>query len=85
VPSSSDLPAIKQALRDAGDIDYGEAASRAQKRRVTENFAVLRRLALSVLKRHPAKLSIACKRIVAAAGPQLLEAIRHPSGNSEQL
>jgi predicted transposase YbfD/YdcC len=67
------------------DVNFGEDASRIRSRGVAENFAVLRRVALSLLKRHPEKLSIACKRIAAAADTQFLEEILHPGGNSEKL
>jgi predicted transposase YbfD/YdcC len=67
------------------DVNFGEDASRVQRRRGAENLAVLRRVAVSLLKRHPAKLSIACKRIAAAADTAFLEEILHPGGNSENL
>ena len=67
------------------DVNFGGDASWVPKRRGAENFAVLRRMALSLLKRHPAKLSIACKRIAAAADTEFLEEILHPGGNSENL
>jgi hypothetical protein len=57
------------------DIDFGEDASRVRRRRGAENFAVLRRIALSLLKQHPAKLSVACKRLAAATDTDFLEEI----------
>ena len=66
------------------DIDFGEDASRIQHRRGAEDFAVLRRIALSLLKQHPAKMSIACKRLAAAADTEFLEEILRLGGNSEK-
>lgn len=67
------------------DINFGEDASRIQHRHGAENFAVLRRIALSLLKRHPAKMSIACKRLAAAVDTDFLEEILKFAGNSEKL
>ena len=44
------------------DVTFGEDASRIQKRHGAENFALLRRLALALLKRHPGKGSMRTKR-----------------------
>ena len=57
------------------DITFGEDASRVQRRNGAENLALLRRLALSLLKRHPAKESVACKRLAAALDTDFLEEI----------
>jgi hypothetical protein len=43
---------------------------------------VLRRIALSLLKQHPAKMSIACKRIAAACDTQFLEEILKLNGRA---
>lgn len=67
------------------DVTFGEDRSRIQKRRGAENFAILRRMALTLLKRHPAKLSSACKRIAAAADTNFLEEILRSGGNAEEL
>src|SRR5439155_20300589 len=48
------------------DVSFGEDHSRIQDRRGAENFGLLRKLALSLLKRNPAKTSIARKRKAAA-------------------
>jgi predicted transposase YbfD/YdcC len=48
------------------DISLGEDASRIQQRHGAANFALLRKLALSLLKQNPAKDSIARKRKAAA-------------------
>jgi predicted transposase YbfD/YdcC len=57
------------------DINFGEDDSRIRHRTAADNFAVLRRIALSLLKQHPAKLSIACKRLAAALDTDFLEEI----------
>lgn len=48
------------------DVSFAEDASRIQDRNAAENFALLRKLALGVLKQNPAKLSMARKRKAAA-------------------
>ncbi len=66
------------------DVSFGEDASRIVNRCGAENFAVLRRIALSMLKRHPDKRSMACKRLAAALDTTVLEEILrggHNSGN----
>jgi predicted transposase YbfD/YdcC len=57
------------------DITFREDANRVQKRHGAANLALLRRLALGLLKRHPSKLSLACKRLAAALNPGFLEEI----------
>jgi predicted transposase YbfD/YdcC len=76
---------IENGLHWQMDINFGEDASRIQHRRGAENFAVLRRIALSLLKQHPAEMSIACKRIAAATDTDFLEEILKLGGNSEKL
>jgi predicted transposase YbfD/YdcC len=81
-----------QALRDHWGIENGlhwqldmtfrEDSSRVQARHGAENFALLRKLALTLLKRHPAKESIACKRLHAALDVEFLEQVVQPSANS---
>ena len=46
-----------------------------QRRHGAENLALVRRLALSLLKRHPSKASMACKRLSAALDTAFLEEI----------
>jgi predicted transposase YbfD/YdcC len=74
--------AIENGLHWQMDINFAEDASRIQHRHAAENFAVLRRIALSLLKQHPAKMSIACKRVAAAADTDFLEEILNLGGNS---
>ena len=76
---------IENSLHWHMDISFGEDASRIGKRHAAENFALLRRLALGLLKRHPDKKSIACKRLAAALDTGFLEEIFQASGNSEKV
>ncbi len=57
------------------DVNFGEDDNRVTKRNAAENLALLRRLTLSLLQAHPAKLSIAKKRFAAALDPDFLEEI----------
>ncbi len=57
------------------DVSFGEDQSRIQDRRGAENFGLLRKLALSLLKRNPTKTSIARKRKTAALDTAFLEEI----------
>ena len=57
------------------DITFREDANRVQRRHGAENLALLRRLALSLLKRHPSKASMPCKRLSAALNTDFLEEI----------
>lgn len=57
------------------DVTFAEDANRVQRRQGGQNLALLRRLALSLLKRHTGKASMACKRLAAALNPAFLEEI----------
>jgi predicted transposase YbfD/YdcC len=63
------------------DITFGEDANRVQRRHGAENLSLVRRLALALLKRHPAKESLACKRLAAAYNTDFLEEILQPNRN----
>ena len=54
------------------DVSFSEDASRIQDRNGAENFALLRRMALSLLKQHPRKDSVKRKRKAAALDPDFL-------------
>jgi len=56
------------------DISFGEDRSRIQDRNAAANFALMRKLALGLLKRNPEKMSIARKRKKAALDPDFLAA-----------
>ena len=66
---------IENSLHWQLDMTFGEDANRVQRRHGAENLALVRRLALSLLKRHPSKLSVACKRLSAALDTAFLEEI----------
>jgi predicted transposase YbfD/YdcC len=66
---------IENCLHWQLDMTFGEDASRMQKRHSAQNFSLLRRLALGLLKRHPSKASIRSKRYEAALDVEFLEEI----------
>ncbi len=76
---------IENSLHWHMDISFREDSSRVSKRHGAENLALLRRLALGLLKRHPAKKSIACKRLAAALDTGFLEEILQASGKSDRM
>ena len=67
------------------DVSFGEDSSRIQERQAAENFDVLRKNALSLLKRNPAKKSIARKRKAAALDTAFLEEILVGATNIDKL
>jgi predicted transposase YbfD/YdcC len=66
---------IENNLHWQMDVSFAEDASRIQKRYGGQNFALLRRLALGLLKRHPSKESIKSKRYEAALDVTFLEEV----------
>jgi predicted transposase YbfD/YdcC len=73
---------IEKNLHGQLDVTFAEDANRVQRRHGAENLASIRRLALGLLKQHPGKESIACKRLSAALDTRFLEEILCASGNS---
>lgn len=67
------------------DVTFGEDNNRVVKRHGAENLALVRRLALGLLKHHPSKQSIACKRLNAALDPAFLEAVLHAAAKSGKI
>jgi predicted transposase YbfD/YdcC len=67
------------------DVHMGEDRSRIQKRNAARNFASMRKLALCVLKRHPAQKSIPRKRKLAAQNPDFLAEILTGAGKVEKV
>jgi predicted transposase YbfD/YdcC len=65
---------IENGLHWHLDVSFAEDASRIQDRNAAENFAFMRKLALCLLKQHPAKMSVARKRKAAALDPAFLAA-----------
>jgi predicted transposase YbfD/YdcC len=59
------------------DVVFREDDARLQVLNGAENFAVLRRFALNMLKRHPAKLSLKRKRFKAALDDSFLDQLLH--------
>jgi predicted transposase YbfD/YdcC len=57
------------------DVSFAEDANQMADRNAVQNLAVLRRQALALLKRHPAKLSIAKKRYKATLNESFLEQV----------
>jgi len=75
---------IENSLHWQLDVNFDEDGSRVTKRNAAENLALLRRLTLSLLQAHPAKLSIAKKRFAAALDPDFLEEILSGDGILEK-
>lgn len=69
---------IENSLHWQLDVTFGEDANREQGRTAAANLAGLRRLALSLLKRHPGKKSVAQKRLSAAYSTDFLQEILAP-------
>lgn len=71
---------IENTLHWQLDVTFAEDRNRVSKRNAAENLALLRRLTLSLLQAHPAKLSIAKKRFAAALDADFLEEILRGDG-----
>jgi DDE family transposase len=71
---------IENSLHWQLDVTFAEERNRVSKRNAAENLALLRRLTLSLLQAHPAKLSIAKKRFAAALDADFLEEILRGDG-----
>jgi predicted transposase YbfD/YdcC len=67
------------------DVTFDEDHNRVQRRHGAENLALVRRLALGLLKRHPAQQSLGCKRLAAALDTDFLEEILRVGCNLEKL
>jgi predicted transposase YbfD/YdcC len=67
------------------DVTFAEDKNRVTKRHGAENLALVRRLALGLLKQHPNKRSIACKRLQAALDPVFLEEVLRASANQGKI
>jgi predicted transposase YbfD/YdcC len=75
---------IENSLHWQLDVTFAEDHNRVSKRNAAENLALLRRLTLSLLQAHPAKLSIAKKRFAAALDPDFLEEVLRGDGILEK-
>lgn len=67
------------------DVSFDEDANRTQNRNGAENLGMLRRLALVLLKQHPAEMSIARKRKAAALDPAFLQEIVVGAHNVDKI
>jgi predicted transposase YbfD/YdcC len=67
--------AIENNLHWQLDVNFGEDASQIENRNGAANFSLMRKMALTLLKRHPSKDSIARKRKAAALDPHFLAEI----------
>src|ERR1700691_1286440 len=67
------------------DVNFGEDSSTINHRKAGENFAALRRIALSLVKQHPSKESIGRKRMAAALDPAFLTEIITGSSKDGKL
>jgi predicted transposase YbfD/YdcC len=76
---------IENTLHWQLDVSFAEDDNRVSRRHGAENLALVRRLALSLLKQHPDKKSIACKRLQAALDPDFLLEIATGAGNMESV
>lgn len=75
---------IENTLHWQLDVAFAEDDNRVSKRHGAENLALLRRLTLSLLQAHPAKLSIAKKRYRATLNPDFLGEILRADGILEK-
>jgi predicted transposase YbfD/YdcC len=66
---------IENCLHWQLDVTFKEDHSHIRRRNAAENFALLRRLALCLLKRHPSKDSLATKRYHATLSVSFLEEV----------
>jgi len=67
------------------DVSFGEDASKLIDRNRARNFATMRRWALDILKRNPAKKSIRAKRKLAAQDPVFLTEILTGATRTEKI
>lgn len=76
---------IENNLHWQMDIAFGEDHHRTQERQAADNLAFVRRIAVSLLKRHPSKESIRNKRLQAGWDNDFLTEVIQGSANSENL
>ncbi len=76
---------IENKLHWQLDVSFAEDDNRVTKRNGAENLALLRKLALMLLKRHPSKQSYACKQVNAALSTEFLEEVLLASANSRKV
>jgi predicted transposase YbfD/YdcC len=76
---------IENNLHWQMDVTFGEDGNRVCQRNAAENLALVRRVALSLLKQHPGEGSIAGKRLEAALDTDFLEEVLLGDSNIETL
>jgi predicted transposase YbfD/YdcC len=76
---------IENTLHWQLDVSFGEDKNRVSRRHGAENLALVRRLALSLLKQHSSKESIACKRLHAALDSDFLLEVAALAGNQREV
>jgi predicted transposase YbfD/YdcC len=76
---------IENKLHWQLDVSFAEDKNRVGKRHGAENLALVRRLALSLLKQHPDPRSLACKRLLAALNPDFLAEVLQHEGNPDKV
>jgi predicted transposase YbfD/YdcC len=76
---------IENTLHWQLDVTFAEDQNRVSRRHGAENLALVRRLVLSLLKQHPSKESMACKRLHAALDPAFLLEIAALAGNHGEV
>ena len=69
---------IENNLHWQMDVSFAEDDHRTKKRHAAENFAMLRRIALNLLKLHPSKHSINSKRLLAGWNKDFLQEVLNP-------
>lgn len=72
---------IENSLHWVLDVTFNEDQSRARNRRLADNLATLRRMAIGLLKQHPAKHSIKSKQRIAGWNNQFLADILETQRN----
>jgi predicted transposase YbfD/YdcC len=73
---------IENCLHWHLDVTFREDSNREQGRQAAQNLALVRKLALALLKQHPNKGSIVCKRLHAALNTDFLQSVLKQSANS---
>jgi predicted transposase YbfD/YdcC len=76
---------IENNLHWQMDVTFAEDQNRTAQRQAAENLGLMRRIALTLLKRHPSKESIRNKRLQAGWDTAFLEEVLRGIGNSENL
>lgn len=76
---------IENTLHWQLDVTFDEDKNRVSRRHGAENLALVRRLALRLLKQYSRKESMACKRLHAALDPAFLLEIAALAGNQGEV